>query len=326
MVSVSSFTCRHCLGQMAHDPALAGQQVRCPHCSQEITMPASRSRQKSHEWFYVVDGKRIGPVSTARLKQLAASSDIRPDDLIWREGMEDWQPARSIDGLCAMPSPPVPSQTGPPPHNESSNPFDFIESSSVTSSMPGTSVSMPQRKKEINNTLVWIVAFVPIIGAFIELIMGMQMYGAYYIPNSLLSVTDIYLIKKSGQLSKKEDRSFPYFFSILIPLYMWKRAELLKQDKHYLWVWIVTFVISIPMFLQTEVLYIERSAEPIVTQILRENGSSRKCVSVDIYEEVTSTYYLALATLDNGKVIKITITALKNDRFYVEIPLNQAFW
>jgi len=121
MVSESKFTCRHCMGQVLVEVSLAGQRVRCPHCGQVINMPASRAKQKAHEWFYVCNDQEHGPVSTARLKQLAAAGDIQPDDNIWREGMADWQPARSIDGLCAIPSPQVLSQ----PKVENPSPFDF---------------------------------------------------------------------------------------------------------------------------------------------------------------------------------------------------------
>lgn len=66
------------------------------------------------QWYYSVRGTRIGPVEDAELKTLAASGKIKPDDLIWREGMEDWRPARSVKGLFKTP-PPLPPIVQPMP-------------------------------------------------------------------------------------------------------------------------------------------------------------------------------------------------------------------
>ena len=61
------------------------------------------------EWYYSHDGARHGPVSTDQLKDLAATGRLRPDDLVWKEGMENWTPAGKVLGL--LPSVPA----GPPP-------------------------------------------------------------------------------------------------------------------------------------------------------------------------------------------------------------------
>jgi hypothetical protein len=64
------------------------------------------------EWFYSIDGEQVGPVSSSELKQLAASGEITPNDLVWREGMPEWTPARKVKGLFAN-APPPPPQNRP---------------------------------------------------------------------------------------------------------------------------------------------------------------------------------------------------------------------
>jgi hypothetical protein len=54
---------------------------------------------KPVEWYHARDNKQFGPVSTAELKQLAQSGNLRPDDLVWREGLEGWIPAKKVKGL-----------------------------------------------------------------------------------------------------------------------------------------------------------------------------------------------------------------------------------
>ncbi|OHB67360.1 MAG: hypothetical protein A2V70_06500 [Planctomycetes bacterium RBG_13_63_9] len=51
------------------------------------------------EWYYAQEDKQIGPVSPAQMRQLAGAGVLRPDDLVWSEGMKQWAPARSVAGL-----------------------------------------------------------------------------------------------------------------------------------------------------------------------------------------------------------------------------------
>ena len=53
------------------------------------------------QWFYAKDGRQLGPVSSADMRRLAEQGVLGPDDLIWREGLEDWVPASRIKNLFA---------------------------------------------------------------------------------------------------------------------------------------------------------------------------------------------------------------------------------
>jgi hypothetical protein len=41
------------------------------------------------EWYYTQDGRGHGPVSDAQLRQLLKSRQLRPNDIIWQEGMTE---------------------------------------------------------------------------------------------------------------------------------------------------------------------------------------------------------------------------------------------
>ena len=43
-------------------------------------------------WFYVDAGQQAGPVDDAQFEGLARTGKIQADTLVWREGMENWQP------------------------------------------------------------------------------------------------------------------------------------------------------------------------------------------------------------------------------------------
>lgn len=51
-------------------------------------------------WFYASqDGQKTGPIDVATTKRLAADGTIKPDTLMWKEGLADWVPATSVRGL-----------------------------------------------------------------------------------------------------------------------------------------------------------------------------------------------------------------------------------
>jgi ribosomal protein L40E len=66
------------------------------------------------QWFYLLNGERVGPVSTATLKELAAEGEIQATDMVWREGLPQWVSAGSIKGLINQPTPPPPVPTPRP--------------------------------------------------------------------------------------------------------------------------------------------------------------------------------------------------------------------
>jgi len=50
-------------------------------------------------WYYARGEVEKGPLSTVQIKALAAAGKVRPDDYVWKEGMENWVPAGEIQEL-----------------------------------------------------------------------------------------------------------------------------------------------------------------------------------------------------------------------------------
>lgn len=69
------------------------------------------------EWYFARDGKTSGPFSAARLQELAAAGEIRPQDAVWKEGMDRRVIASKVKGLFAVPPapPPAPAPAAEPP-------------------------------------------------------------------------------------------------------------------------------------------------------------------------------------------------------------------
>lgn len=63
-------------------------------------------------WYYADNNERRGPIEDAAFQTLVASGTIKPDTLVWREGMAEWTPysrlqapAASAAGASTAPSP-----------------------------------------------------------------------------------------------------------------------------------------------------------------------------------------------------------------------------
>lgn len=56
----------------------------------------------SREWFYAKDRQgKLGPVSTGELREMIKTGDLKPTDMVWKQGMQQWTP---ISAVGHMPS------------------------------------------------------------------------------------------------------------------------------------------------------------------------------------------------------------------------------
>jgi hypothetical protein len=69
-------------------------------------------------FWYESNGEQKGPVPAAQLKQMAMAGELKPTDMIWREGQPDWVAAGTVKGLFPEGTPGV----APPPPPPSSQP------------------------------------------------------------------------------------------------------------------------------------------------------------------------------------------------------------
>ncbi|MDE2379468.1 DUF4339 domain-containing protein [Bradyrhizobium sp.] len=63
-------------------------------------------------WFYASEGKQQGPFPEVQFRDLIVQGVVRPDTLVWTEGMAGWQRAAEIPGLLGGGAPPAVSHGG----------------------------------------------------------------------------------------------------------------------------------------------------------------------------------------------------------------------
>jgi len=56
-------------------------------------------------WYYAVGSQQQGPVTEDQLQGLIKDGVVTGDTLVWREGMANWLPYRTVSG--ATPPPPA---------------------------------------------------------------------------------------------------------------------------------------------------------------------------------------------------------------------------
>lgn len=66
------------------------------------------------QWYYLVNGLQQGPMDEAAVAAMARSGALRPDTLVWKQGLAGWVQAASVPTFFASP-PQVPAAGGPPP-------------------------------------------------------------------------------------------------------------------------------------------------------------------------------------------------------------------
>lgn len=67
---------------------------------------------QSSSYYLALAGKQVGPFEISTLPAKVASGDLKPDTLVWKDGMAGWAPAQSVDELKAIfppTPPPIPS-------------------------------------------------------------------------------------------------------------------------------------------------------------------------------------------------------------------------
>lgn len=192
-------------------------------------------KDSGDEWYYVDNGTRKGPISASEIQDLLKQKKLDGDDQIWRKGMKEWSSVRNseLSALVESEPPPVSGQ-------------------------------------HIGNSLVWIIAMVPLAVGLIDaslasdpsvvLAKGIAPYvgksvQAPHVPwtvpvaiYTLLGLWDEHRLKKAGHSSKW----MTGFAALLTPIYLFMRAKKLKQRPTYAITWVALFVFSLLLVASTE--------------------------------------------------------------------------
>lgn len=176
--------------------------------------------QETTTWFYEDKGQRKGPISEPEMIQMIKSSVISYGTSVWKQGFPDWLKIENTDLEIHL----------------------------------DKSVPPPLLGENVNNTIVWVLAFAPIIGYFMEWMIAGAIYenefaaslamavGKFWyvtvILNVVLSYWDERKLRDAGHNTEKFKA-----WCLIVPVYLYQRAKTTKQSLSYFIVWCVCFFI-----------------------------------------------------------------------------------
>jgi hypothetical protein len=186
------------------------------------------THKDSDGWYYAAEGEKHGPVEPPELIGLLASGVIGRDTIVGRHGMSDWIPLDQTEIWASI----------------SENQTKLSASISEEDSPP------PLPLSSVDDTLAWIIAFVPLVITFILRIdtdTPFLMYFVFLFFVWGLSFFDAKQIAKSGRNTEKLKQKS--WLSLLPPVYLFRRAKTLGQPLDYFWTSIASIFIAIFIFI-----------------------------------------------------------------------------
>lgn len=174
-------------------------------------------------WYYEEKGRRKGPFSENEIIQFIKESVISHGTSVWKHGFPDWLKIEKTDLSIHL------DNSGPPP-------------------LSGT---------QINNTIVWVLAFAPLIGYLLEWMIAGVVHGDdelsaaidmangnfWYITLGLNIALAYFDEKKLKEAGHNTDNFKGWIW--LVPVYLYQRAKATAQNMAYFITWIVCFVLVV---------------------------------------------------------------------------------
>jgi hypothetical protein len=177
------------------------------------------AQNSTNLWFYEEKGERKGGASEQEMAKLIRSGRLGYGSSVWVHGFNEWAKLEDTPLRQHL-------QQTPPP-------------------LAGS---------QVNNTLVWVLAFAPIIGYLMEwfvagalnssesaAVRAMENASYWYITlalNLLLSFFDEKRLQKAGHNTSRFSG-----WVWLVPVYLYQRAKNLQQNLAYFIVWLACFAL-----------------------------------------------------------------------------------
>lgn len=219
-----------------------------PPASKQPKKPPGLKRDQPHgqttiKWYYSLNGERLGPVTEEQMRELLSSGKLSNETQVWTDGFDDWRPISQTPLK-------VSTSSLPPLKTASDRQIKHTDRRIQQRIQSTPKAPPPLPGKAVSNTVIWIVAFVPIWGTFLARIISLQLawsatekamfeWPFWLILNSALCWFDEQRLEKAGHNTS----SFGFWFW-LVPVYLYKRAKTLKQPVSYFVTWIVCWLLS----------------------------------------------------------------------------------
>lgn len=99
------------------------------------------------------------------------------------------------------------------------------------------------QSQQVDNTLVWTLAFAPILGAILEQVLRNTLGNAWIFQFATLALNIVLAVQDEKKLKQLDYNVEQLGGAWLIPVYLFKRAKMLNHNLAYFIVWVVCFVL-----------------------------------------------------------------------------------
>lgn len=174
-------------------------------------------------WFYEKNGQRIGGLSEDKIIEQINTGVLSYGVSVWRSGFPEWIKIENTELRT------------------------YLE----------TIVPPPLIGDHVNNTVVWVLAFAPIIGLLLQyFISGMAHSSSQYLTEKAVADGDYWYVTlflniglciwdaKRLKMSGTDTNKFKGWRWV-VPVYLFQRAKALNHNKAYFIVWLICFALSL---------------------------------------------------------------------------------
>ncbi|MDI1270530.1 MAG: DUF4339 domain-containing protein [Polaromonas sp.] len=181
--------------------------------------PAAVAAASEAIWFHEEDGSRKGPLTEAEMVVLIGSGKVTGSTAVWKKGFPDWLKLERTELKAYL------DDKAPP----------------------------PLRGEHINNTVIWVLAFAPLIGLMLEYFVAGIIYrngrlaelavenNKYWFITVALNIGLCYYDEHRLKLAGHDTSKFKGL-AFIVPVYLYQRAMALHHNLAYFIVWIACFL------------------------------------------------------------------------------------
>lgn len=182
----------------------------------------SMDTETATPWFYEEHGQQKGAISEAEIIRLIQAGRVSYGSTVWKKGFPDWMKVENTELKSYL------EEMAPPP-------------------LTGT---------QVDNTVIWILAFAPLIGLCLEYALAYSIYDNEFVANVAVASNKFWVItlalniglsfldEKRLQKAGHDTAKFKGWVW-LVPVYLYQRTQNLKHNLAYFITWIVCFVLTL---------------------------------------------------------------------------------
>jgi hypothetical protein len=234
-------------------------------------------------WYYIDKGEIIGAFSKSEMLSMYHRGTIKETTEVWNKTMSDWMELKQT------------TLTKKKSLSQKNKALHKVDES------------------EINNSLVWILAFVPLLLAGAVYLKSLPFVIILIVIHVAICITDANLLINAKQMKK----SMLLMAVFLTPVYLVQRAKAIKKGILYLPIWSIFCIIVVILCARLYVTDIRVKAEPKAVTVSDEtvsnqNTSDAKEITVkQIVEKYITNPKYDLQTQENKESL-LTVSGTLN--------------